>query len=579
MITAIATQSTGKKSRGVIGVECPGVLEFDHYYIFRDVMRGANLRESDPALKNDYSTSPQNWDVDVSSPPQAADKVAFPRFYPVDINEEYNVRIRKKSDYDLPGTATIRVTGVSDVSQTTFSADGSFTITSPENGYGEENLLSVFIEEHDGDTVIEIWAGTPPPEGVSRDDKNYMFHPKIIEAAKPYRFLRSMDYNRINRSWNDDLAVLSTADLLPLDRSQADTQRGGHLRWFLNLCSVCGCDAWVNITHTADQSICDHYASECKTFLDENPGLEVYIEPSNECWNWGFWQCNVGNDQEPLYPYSAFRIGFEMAPTSWYHREIGYARIAANIFNMLDNAAVGGWSNASYTEIIGWQAAVQRNDQILDQFIIDRTGGKMVDCLAIAPYITWFDDGVPGSRMDYIREAIRSVTGESEGSESNLSELDASQLTSVDAYLVANYDADWMIDHMMTDPNQGMAASEAWIKSHAQNAATRGFRLLAYEANHHFSVNSSMLIPTGGHYLPGWSAEIAETGIRLKMGPMIKEFINLWFEHTEGDLYCGFTLVGKVRDRGTFGIYRTLVPEPVETPISKSFTSAVRERR
>lgn len=111
------------------------------------------------------------------------------------------------------------------------------------------------------------------------------FNPVWIERIKQFRAVRFMDWMSTNNS--------------KLSR-WADRPQRAHRSWrtvplevMVELANTLGADPWFNIPHLADTNYMQEFAAQVKAEL--NPKLTVYVEHSNEVWNWQFGQAQYAN--------------------------------------------------------------------------------------------------------------------------------------------------------------------------------------------------------------------------------------------------------------------------------------------
>ncbi len=110
-----------------------------------------------------------------------------------------------------------------------------------------------------------------------------VFQPEFLELIEPFKIIRFMGVFKTNnskfRSWQDHT---------PKDYQN---QRGGPhdaglaYEWAAELCNVAGKHMWFNVPHQADDYSIRKMAQIVRDNLD--PNLNVFLEYSNETWNWG----------------------------------------------------------------------------------------------------------------------------------------------------------------------------------------------------------------------------------------------------------------------------------------------------
>lgn len=118
-----------------------------------------------------------------------------------------------------------------------------------------------------------------------------------LEKLAPFQRLRFMDWGYTNGSRMQQWSGR------PRVEDYTYTQDGVPYEWWIELCNRRQSDAWVCIPHAAD----DNYIRQmARLFRDElDPELTIYVEYSNEIWNWIFEQthyCDENGDQDVPWP-------------------------------------------------------------------------------------------------------------------------------------------------------------------------------------------------------------------------------------------------------------------------------------
>lgn len=122
------------------------------------------------------------------------------------------------------------------------------------------------------------------------------FHQAFLDRLQPFQVARFMNWMRINHStmttWSERT--------LPNYYNQSDigTNLGGvAYEYLVQLCNTLQIEPWICIPHQVD----DNYIVELAQLFRDNldPNLTVYIEYSNEVWNWGFQQAHWVTDNGP----------------------------------------------------------------------------------------------------------------------------------------------------------------------------------------------------------------------------------------------------------------------------------------
>jgi hypothetical protein len=142
------------------------------------------------------------------------------------------------------------------------------------------------IEQTDSaDPIREI--SIVPQKYVKLFDSGEIFNPEWIGRLAPFRAIRFMDWTQTNNSQQQIWAQR------PLLDDAIWTIRGVPWEITIALANKLKQDPWINVPHLADDTYVHELASLFKREL--NPSLSVFIEHSNEVWNWGFKQAQHAN--------------------------------------------------------------------------------------------------------------------------------------------------------------------------------------------------------------------------------------------------------------------------------------------
>ena len=163
--------------------------------------------------------------------------------------------------------------------------------------YGE-NEVSFDYAPGPGSVDIRIQRinVTDPPRAISvvkesqlsQFDQGAVFNPAWTARIGPFRLLRFMDWMETN---NSELARWSDRPM-PEDVTYAG---GVPVEVMVDLANRLEADAWVNVPHLADDAFVRAFAELVRDRLD--PALKVYVEFSNEVWNWQFDQARWADAQ------------------------------------------------------------------------------------------------------------------------------------------------------------------------------------------------------------------------------------------------------------------------------------------
>lgn len=141
-----------------------------------------------------------------------------------------------------------------------------------------------------------------------------IWNPQFLEDLSIYKSLRFMDWGETNHSsmfeW-DDRTLPTEAPGRPNGE-----RRGVAYEWWIDLCNRLDADIWITMPHGADDNFITQFARMVRDSLD--PELNVYLELSNEVWNFRTQQdycaakavekglAEVANDVAAMY-YQAYR--------------------------------------------------------------------------------------------------------------------------------------------------------------------------------------------------------------------------------------------------------------------------------
>ncbi|TWT83673.1 hypothetical protein CA13_51400 [Planctomycetes bacterium CA13] len=131
------------------------------------------------------------------------------------------------------------------------------------------------------------------------------FLPEVVDYCKQFHALRFMDWLGTNDSINVHWANRKTLDFFTQTGTQGDAigfwgspmepwkkryASGVAIELCVDLANAAKCDAWVCVPHMADDQYITEMAKLVRDRLD--PSLKVYVEYSNEVWNWQFQQAH-----------------------------------------------------------------------------------------------------------------------------------------------------------------------------------------------------------------------------------------------------------------------------------------------
>ncbi|MGB4961271.1 MAG: hypothetical protein WBO36_17425, partial [Saprospiraceae bacterium] len=193
--------------------------------------------------------------------------------------------MRRDSQYVLlfDGTGTIVLSGNLTINSTS-SNRIAFRINAPENF--SLSIISSDINDH----VRNIRIVRPQDENANLavDPFYTVFKDKI----SPFQVLRFMDWGNTNGNTN-----VSWANRPSISRFTYAGDGGVPYEAMIQLTNELKKDIWICVPHMAD----DHYITEMATLFKNNlnSDVNIYLEYSNEIWNWIFPQAHFNNNNKP----------------------------------------------------------------------------------------------------------------------------------------------------------------------------------------------------------------------------------------------------------------------------------------
>ena len=117
---------------------------------------------------------------------------------------------------------------------------------------------------------------------VAQYEAGALFNPDFIAVIEGFGGLRFMEWMKTNNS------TLSHWDDRPRPGDYSYMWRGIPIELMMRLGAEVGADVWMTLPHQADDTYFRKAAQQTKDLM--GPNMQVYVEYSNEVWNWGFEQ-------------------------------------------------------------------------------------------------------------------------------------------------------------------------------------------------------------------------------------------------------------------------------------------------
>ncbi len=151
----------------------------------------------------------------------------------------------------------------------------------------QDNIMGLYImESQPGDHLRNMRFLLPGTEDTYVADP---WTASWLEKLEPFGALRFMDWGHTNNS------TLSQWEDRPKIDDYTYTAQGIPYEYWIGICNQKQADAWVCVPHLAD----DNYVTQLATLFRDNlhPDSKIYVEYSNEVWNWLFDQAHYGEQE------------------------------------------------------------------------------------------------------------------------------------------------------------------------------------------------------------------------------------------------------------------------------------------
>ena len=237
-------------------------------------------------------------------------------------------------------------------------------------------------------------------DGVNWATTTNPWNPTFISELQQAKIkcLRFMDWGITNgsnvSSWSQRIPKTANhyysrnyVPLLNADGTPADDGYGVAYEWQIDLCNRVGADIWVTIPAHADWDYSYQLALLLKNNLDA--GLKIYLEWSNEVWNWGFEQTRYANNQATALGLPDIDVGAYADPW-WKYKVYASVRVfeqfekvfgtnSPRLVKVLCGQAGYHWDGYSYNHMIAGDLACLTNSTI-------NPNGVVINAYGVAPY-------------------------------------------------------------------------------------------------------------------------------------------------------------------------------------------------
>lgn len=363
---------------------------------------------------------------------------------------------------------------------------GTLDLAHDENGGG---ILELYIKNIDqADPIHNLHIISPD----ANPEISPTFRPVFLDKLKDWNgTLRFMDWEQTNSN-----PQVNWSDRTQVDRFSYVSDSGVPLETIIELANLTRKDIWINTPFNANDDFIKNMAD---LFRDElNPSLKVFVENSNELWNFQFQQTidllhATQADNDPLFTGSDDfgRMAQEAAKrmvnvSSQFRQEFGAARFDAQVRPVF----------GSFIAVPYW--AQQGMDYIARRYGSPR---DYIYGLAVAPYV---------------------------GTEGDIASIDNDSLT-----MQALFDS----MNSFIDTNIML-----WLQQHKALCDQYGLKLEAYEGGQSLQAQNGM----------NEALKVAAQSDPL-MGQMYQHLINVW-EAAGGDIFNNFSLSNHYSINGYWGL-------------------------
>lgn len=349
------------------------------------------------------------------------------------------------------------------------------------------------------------------PEAYEAIAKTEIFNPEFLAKIQPFGTLRFMDWQETNNSrqkeWSDR----------PKPEDVRYFELGVPVETMVQLANQTNSNPWFTMPHQAS----DEYIANFAEYVRDNlkPNLKVYVEYSNETWNWRFGQTKWIN-QQSQQQWSTVPLN----KTDWYSQR------TSQVMQIWDKAF-----GKKAERVIGVMAGQAANVEVLEQALSYRwsevplTHSEAgIDAIAIAPYFGSYL-GSPENAA-----AVSAWTEEADGGKNKLFQ----ELR--EGGLVVN-----------SPPGGALAQAYENIAIHQALAVTEDLHLLAYEGGQHLAAK------LGVENNQAVTELFIAANRDPRMGEIYTEYLTRWFE-LGGDLFLHFNNINAPRKWGSWGALESL---------------------
>lgn len=271
-----------------IGMNLAGPADWGAEWPFADIVKYGRTWTT---FNHPEYSGEQPWDTQFLSE-APLDENGWPLYVPFEVNGADTlqlVRMVWANTFQLPeGDYTLLYEGEGDIE---FFADGEIIDES-------EGRMTLRLTHRDRIMWMNINYSNPDnpfrnmkiilPGYENKYETEYWVD-EWLEKLEPFKRLRFMDWGSTNNS-----KVSTWGERAKIDDYTYTRGKGIPYEYWIEICNRKQADAWVCVPHLADDEYIRNMAEMFRDNLDKD--LIIYVEWSNEVWNWLFDQAHWANE-------------------------------------------------------------------------------------------------------------------------------------------------------------------------------------------------------------------------------------------------------------------------------------------
>ncbi len=386
---------------------------------------------------------------------------------------------------------------------------GAGTMTFNVNTATDNGVLMRIVSSDPANPVtnIRVWMPTFGPGSPSA------FHPDFTTKLAPFGVIRFMDWQQTNGS-----GVVEFVDTSNGKTFSQDNDNGVALKYMIELCNQLGADAWFCMPHKASDAFVTQFATAVRDGVPNadpdlaipalNNDLKIYVEWSNEVWNFSF----------PQQAWVSQQSGANIFDEAWFEK---WAEQAKKDFDIWAGVFAGN-PDRLIRVAAGQQANVWVTTRLTEE--LDEINGEF-DAIACGAY---FDERhAPFHAGTTVQDIINNAINE-------------------------------------TIPNTfaGQYQNHGDLAQQLTNNLGRTIPLLAYEGGQHYTVHGNTSLP----YFQAFK------DVQTYDHPVLPDMYDAYTANLEafnqggGSLYMAFNLASKPGPFGSWGHLQFLNDSNTQAP-------------